>query len=223
MAIMVTCTCGAVMSVADEFAGQAITCSTCQRVVGVPAVGPVAAAAGPAPAGYEPHQAVNAGYAAAPAPGYGQPPPGYGQPPPGYGQPAGSRGKQPGRGLLITGGVLSILAFLSCISLSALFTVAADRGKLDTIPAGAYALLAFCALAGIVFASLSFASMAWAALTSGILQAVFIIVFAITAPEISDPSVTESVQGVTGFIVLSAVFTFLGWRQAVKYRKWKGA
>lgn len=217
MPIMVNCSCGNVMSVTDDLAGMTVVCNQCRRVTAVPAVGPTSPAS-PAPGqgAVNPYLAQNAGYAAAAAPA------GYSQAPSTYHTNQQLGKAPPSRGLLITGGVLAILAYLGCGPWNALFYLAASNGKLTTIPAAVYALLGIAALAGIVFAALSFASMPWAATLSGALQVLFVVVFGITIPEIRDPDAQLAASITAGFTLLGAIFTLLGLRQAKRYRAYRG-
>lgn len=219
MPIMVNCSCGNVMSVEDAFAGKTVICNQCQRVVPVPAVGPaasVAATPGTAESAANPYMAQNAGYATAPQPG------GYSAPPSAYYSPQATGAPPPSRGLLITGGVLAILAYLGFASWMGLFSVAAANGKLETIPSAAYGLLALLALAGIVFASLSFASMPWAAITSAILLLILSGLTAFSGTEVSDPDAATATYVAAGWGVLALIFSGLGIGQAKRYRAWKG-
>lgn len=217
MPIMVNCSCGNVMSVEDQFAGKTVVCNQCRRVTPVPAVGPASQAAPEPGAGTaNPYLAQNAGYAAAPAQQ------GYSQAPQQYYTAQQMGQERPGRGMLITGGVLAILTFVAAILWMMIFGVAVDEGKMSVLPTAVYFGLGLAAIAGIVFASISFASVPWATLTSGILTAVYVVVYAITAPNIPNPDARPVIWGAAGFAALAAVFTFLGVGQAKRNRVWKG-
>jgi hypothetical protein len=225
MPIMVNCTCGNVMSVEDQFAGKTVVCNQCQRVTSVPAVGPAAPQAA-SPAGGTPNPSLeqNAGYAAAAAVQ------GYSQAPQQYYTPQQVGAQKPGRGLLITGGVLGIISsvlfggFLGVVlvvadSKSGGFGEMSDRSQFYMVLFGLATVLA---LAGIVTAALAFGARAWAVIATAGIQlglTALAVYLALEAP--------DKVTGVFGFFAalagLAAVFNLLGLGQAKKYQAWKGA
>jgi hypothetical protein len=220
MAIMVNCTCGQVLSVDDQFAGKTVMCSQCQRVVPVPAVGPAMAAGGDQPA-VNPYAVQNAGYAAAAAPQ------GYNAPPAQYYSPEALGKRAPSRGLLIAGGVLAILGS-TFIMIGALALVGMGEALKEMLPGlddekikimqTAGGIVALIAVVGIIMGAITCASKGWAALTSGIIQAIFLLLFLLSAAQNPQPAVFF-------FIIvggLATVFNFIGVGQARAFKAYRG-
>lgn len=149
------------------------------------------------------------------------------QPLPIVAQPAASPSpavpaRQPSRALLITAGVLSIIAFFCNSGWNAMFILATMNGKLSTIPVVGYSLLGMASLAGIVFASISFASVSWSARASGVIQALFVLSYLVTIPQIDAAPVPAILTGFALFSALAAGLSFLGARQASRVQAWRG-
>jgi hypothetical protein len=224
MPIMVNCTCGNVMSVEDQFAGKTVVCNQCQRVTSVPAVGPAAApAADPAGGTPNPYLEQNAGYAAAASVQ------GYSHAPQQYYTPQQVGADRPGRGLLITGGVLGIISsvlfggFLGLVLVvadgaSGSFSEMSDRSQAYM---AVFGLATVLALAGIVTAALAFGARTWAVIATAGVQVGLTALAAYLGN-----AAPSKVSGVFWFFAilagLAAVFLFLGVGQAKKYRAWKG-
>jgi len=201
MPIPLRCECGHVWSVADPLAGHIVTCAQCNRARQVPT-----AVDGSAPGSYPPQAGV-----------YPPQPAGY---PMGYGYPVPAQG--PGRGMLITGGVLAILAALiwGAVGCAVLFSNEVVPQKFDAmsdrqqiiyvITAIGTFLCAFC----VISASFGFAGKLWAAIATTVIQ---LLLTALTVYAIIDTNGDEA-QGAFLFIavpvVLATIFSGLGIRQA---------
>lgn len=224
MPIMVNCSCGNVMSIVDEFAGKTVVCNQCQRVVPVPTVGPAAQAQmAPGQSAVNPYLAQNAGYAAAAQTA------GYSQTPSAYYTRQQLGEKSPSRGLLIAGGVITIIgSLLWALVLGAglIIGAAASGGAGALAGSGSLGVLAIAAAAlaaviSIATASIGFTSKPWAAATTAILD------FGLVAFAIWPVTEAPEAAGVFGFFgglsLLAGVFMAVGIGQAKRYRAWKGA
>jgi hypothetical protein len=224
MPIMVNCSCGNVMSIVDEFAGKTVVCNQCQRVVPVPAVGPAAQAPmAPGQSAPNPYLAQNAGYAAAAQPA------GYSQAPSAYYTRQQMGERPPSRGLLIAGGVITIIASLLwalVLGAGLVIGAAASGGAGALANSGSLGVFAIIAAAlasvlSIATAAIAFAAKPWAAVATALLDfglVAFAIYPIVDAPEAA---------GVFGFFgalsLLGGVFAAVGIGQAKRYRAWKGA